>query len=499
MTNNEGRRPVRVVVAGGGTAGWVAATALVRQLGSLIDLTLVESEEIGTIGVGESTVPTARAFHEFLKIDQQAFMRASRATFKLGISFENWAREGDRYIHSFGTMPLRTWTTEFQHFWLEANARGEADEIGAYYLEHEAARLHRMDFAGDPKLNYAFHVDASLYARFLRKIAEADGCTRKEGKIARVEQDGESGNIAALIMEDGTRIEGDLFIDCTGFRSVLLGQTLETPFEDWLHWLPNDSAWATQMEGTGEAYPYTRAIAHGAGWQWRIPLQHRLGAGFVFSSDHLNADEALSQFHASMEGRPLRDPFLIKFRGGRRRSAWVKNCIGIGLAGGFVEPLESTTIHLIMIAVTRVLQLFPFGPDQDAQRKRFNEMAQTELERIRDFIVLHYHLTERDDTSFWNHVRTMSVPDSLRERMEIFAESAIAWQSTEEIFRIDSWIQVLLGQRMTPKSWHRLAQLMAPGRLRDTLADIRTRVDRRVASMPSHQAFIDDYCGEVPA
>ena len=492
-------KPVHVVVAGGGTAGWVAATALVRQLGSLVKVTLVESEEIGTIGVGESTVPTARAFHEFLKIDQQAFMRASRASFKLGISFENWAREGDRYIHSFGAMPLRTWVADFQHFWLEARARGEAADIGAYYLEHEAARLHRMDLSGDPKLNYAFHVDASLYARFLRRIAENDGCVRKEGKIARVERHGENGHIAALVMEDGERIAGDFFIDCTGFRSVLLGQTLETPFEDWLHWLPNDSAWATQMKSVAPAYPYTRAIAHGAGWQWRIPLQHRMGAGFVFSSDHLNADTALANFHASMEGKPLRDPFLIRFRAGRRKSAWVGNTVGIGLAGGFVEPLESTTIHLIMIAVTRLLQLFPFGQDWESQRRRFNEMAQTELERIRDFIVLHYHLTERDDTSFWRHVRTMSIPDSLRERMEIFAESAMAWQSTEEIFRVDSWLQVMLGQRLTPKSWHRLGALMAPGRLRDTLAGIKAQVDRRVASMPSHQTFIDDYCGEVPA
>ncbi len=392
----------------------VAATALVRQLGRLVDVTLVESEEIGTIGVGESTIPTARSFHEFLKIDQQAFMRASRATFKLAISFENWARPGDRYLHSFGTMPLRTWMADFQHFWLEARARGEAGEIGDYYLEHEAARLHRMELGGETRLNHAYHVDASLYARFLRRIAEAEGCNRHEGKIARVERDGESGNIAALVMEDGSRIEGDLFIDCTGFRSLLLGQTLETPFEDWLHWLPNDSAWATQAESTEPAYPYTRAIAHGAGWQWRIPLQHRMGAGFVFSSNHLEADKALDEFRASLEGEPLRDPFLIRFRAGRRHKAWVGNCVGIGLAGGFVEPLESTTIHLIMIAVTRLLQLFPFAPDHAAQRDRFNELAQNEVERVRDFIVLHYHLTEREDTSFWRHVREMDIPDKAR-------------------------------------------------------------------------------------
>jgi tryptophan 7-halogenase len=487
-------KPVRVVVAGGGTAGWIAATALARQLGSLVTVTLVESEEIGTIGVGESSVPTARSFHDFLKIDQQEFMSASRATFKLGISFENWARDGDRYIHSFGSMPLRTWAVDFQHFWLEARAHSEAEEVGTYYLEHEAARLHRLDLAGEPRINYAFHLDASLYARFLRRLAEADGATRIEGKIATVERHGESGDIAALVMEDGSCIEGDLFVDCTGFRSVLLGQTLETPFEDWLHWLPNDSAWATQAESVEPAYPYTRSIAHGAGWQWRIPLQHRMGAGFVFSSAHLDADPAREQFLASLEGKPLRDPNMIRFRAGRRRSSWVGNCVGIGLASNFVEPLESTTIHLIMIAVTRLIQLFPFGKDWRRQRDRFNEMSQTEIERIRDFIVLHYHLTERDDTSFWNYVRTMEVPDTLRERIEIFAEGAIAWQSVEEIFRVDSWIQVCMGQRLNPRSWHRLGALMSDGRLKRTLEDIAVNVARRVDAMPSHQQFLEQYC-----
>jgi tryptophan halogenase len=485
---------MRVVVAGGGTAGWITATALVRQLGSLVKVTLVESEEIGTIGVGESSVPTARSFHDFLKIDQPAFMSASLATFKLGISFENWARDGDRYIHSFGSMPLRTWMTDFQHFWLEARSRGEAEEIGAYYLEHEAARLHKMSLNSEPRLNYAFHLDASRYARFLRGIAENDGCERREGKIARVERQGESGDIAALVMEDGSRIEGELFIDCTGFRSVLLGHTLETPFEDWLHWLPNDSAWATQSEGVEPAYPYTRSIAHGAGWQWRIPLQHRMGAGFVFSSAHLDADKARSQFLGGLEGSPLRDPHLIRFRAGRRQSSWVRNCVGIGLASNFVEPLESTTIHLIMIAVTRLLQLFPFGKDWEGLRRRFNQMAQTEIERIRDFIILHYHLTERDDTSFWNYVRTMEVPDTLRERIEIFAESAVAWQSVEEIFRADSWVQVCLGQRLTPRSWHRLGALMRDGRLKQTLDDLRARIGSTVREMPSHQQFLQDYC-----
>jgi tryptophan halogenase len=484
---------VRVIIAGGGTAGWIAATALVRQLGALVKVTLIESEEIGTIGVGESTVPTARAFHDFLKIDQRAFMRASRATFKLGILFENWAREGDRYIHSFGTMPLRTWTTDFQHFWLEARARGDGTDIGRYYLEHEAARLQKMDLHSEPALSYSYQLDAGLYAQFLRRIAENDGCVRREGKIAQVERSGESGNIAALVMEDGERIEADLFLDCTGFRSLLLGQALETPFEDWQHWLPNDSAWATQIEKVGDAHPYTRCIAHGAGWQWRIPLQHRMGAGFVFSSHHLDADTAHVQFLESLESEALREPRMVRFRAGRRREPWVGNCVAIGLSDGFVEPLESTAIHLIMIAVTRLLQLFPFGSDMGGLRRRFNEMAQTEIERIRDFVILHFHLTERDDTSYWDYVRTMDVPDSLRERIEAFAEGAIAWQSVEEIFRADSWIQVMLGQRLTPRSWNRIGALLSNARLKQALEEARNRVAATVQAMPTHEQFLAGY------
>lgn len=486
--------PVRVVVAGGGTAGWVTATALARQLGRLVDVTLVESEEIGTIGVGESTIPTARAFHELLKIDQQAFMRASRATFKLAISFENWARQGDHYLHSFGTMGLRTWVADFQHFWLEARSRGEAEEIGAYYVEHEAARLHRMDLAARPALNYAYHLDAGRYARFLRRIAEKDGVTRHEGKIARVERSGGTDDIAALVLDGDRRIEGDLFVDCTGFRSLLLGQALETPFDDWGRWLPTNSAWATQSESVGDAYPYTRAIAHGAGWQWRIPLQHRMGSGFVYAGDYLDSETALEQFLGSLEGKPLRDPFPIRFRTGRHRQAWAGNCVGIGLAGGFVEPLESTTIHLIMIGVTRLIQLFPFGPDCAAQRDRFNELSRNEIERVRDFIILHYHLTERDDTEFWRRMRGMDVPDTLQERIDGFAQAAQAWQSTSEIFRVDSWIQVMLGQRVTPAGWHRMGALMSDGRLKQTLEDLARTTASTVGAMPAHQAFLDRYC-----
>jgi tryptophan halogenase len=487
-------RPTRVVIAGGGTAGWIAAVALVRQLGRLVEVTLVESEEIGTIGVGESTIPTARAFHELLKIDQQAFMRASQASFKLGISFENWARDGDRYIHSFGTAPLRTWVAEFQHFWLEANARGEAAPIGEYYPEHEAAREHRFTLHGEPPLNHAYHLDAGLYARFLRRIAEADGVTRREGKIADVALDMETGDVATLVMADGTRVEGDLFVDCTGFRALLIEKTLETGFEDWGHWLPTDAAWAVPSASVGDAHPYTRAIAHPQGWRWRIPLQHRMGNGLVFSTAHTESEAALAEFRGAVEGELLRDPFLVRFRTGRRRQAWVRNCVAIGLSSGFVEPLESTAIHLIQSAVTRLIQLFPFGPDCAAQRARYNALAQDEIEQVRDFVVMHYHLTERDDTELWRYLRHMEVPDTLRGRIDSFVEGAHAWQAAGEVFRVDSWVQVMLGQRLTPRGWHRMGAVMSEGRLGQTLAELRHAIANTVAAMPGHQAFLDSYC-----
>ena len=485
--------PVRVVVAGGGTAGWIAATALSRQLGRLVEVTLVESEEIGTIGVGESTIPTAHAFHELLKIDQRAFMTASQASFKLAISFENWTRPGDRYFHSFGTMPLKTWVADFQHFWLEARARGEAGPIGEYYLEHEAARQHRFALGGEPALNYAYHLDAGLYARFLRQIAENEGVTRREGKIADVELDGESGDIAGLVMEDGERIAGDLFIDCTGFRAMLIEKALGTDFEDWSHWLPCNAAWAAPTESTEDAHPYTRAIAHGIGWRWRIPLQHRMGNGLVFCSGRTETEAALEEFQASIEGKTLRDPFLVRFKTGRRHKAWVKNCVALGLSSGFVEPLESTAIHLIMIAATRLIQLFPFGPDWAAQRDRFNELSQYEIEQVRDFVILHYHLNRRDE-EFWRDLREMEVPDTLRHRMESFVQGAHAWQATNEIFRVDSWVQVMLGQGLDPQAWHRMSELMSEGRLKHELEGLRQGIELAVKRMPSHQDFLGGYC-----
>ncbi|WP_380783969.1 tryptophan halogenase family protein [Sphingomonas sp. R86520] len=485
----------RVVIAGGGTTGWLAAAALSQQLGALVDVTLVESEEIGTIGVGESTIPTARAFHRLIGIDEQRFMAETGATFKLGISFENWARIGDRYIHAFGETGQSTWMGAFHHFWLQAREDGFGGDLGDYCLELQAAKAGRFATGGNgPELSYAYHLDAGRYARHLRTLAEGAGARRIEGFIDRVEQDGESGDIAALVLRSGERIEGDLFIDCTGFRALLIGQTLGSPFENWRHWLPTDSAVVTQTRSVGPAVPYTRAIAHGAGWRWQIPLQHRVGNGLVYDSRHLSADEARAQLLAEVEGEVLFDPRLIRFQPGRRQDVWRGNCVALGLAGGFVEPLESTAIHLAMIGITRLLQVFPFGGSTAATARRFNDQAAADIERIRDFIVLHYVLTERDDTAFWDGCRTMEIPETLRERIALFRDSGMAYQEGEEIFRVDSWAQVMTGQRLSPRQHHRMGQIMGQPRLRQVMQDMKESVARQVAVLPTHQDFLRTYC-----
>jgi len=484
----------RVVIAGGGTAGWLAAAALSRHLGPLLDITLVESDEIGTVGVGESTIPTARTFHKLLGIDERAFMRATQASFKLGIAFENWAREGDRYFHSFGQIGNSTWMGDFHHLWLEAKRQGFGGDLGDYCFELQAGEAGRFATSDKGDINYAYHLDATAYARFLRGLTEAAGTKRVEGKIAEVRQDPESGFIQALVLESGEAVEGDLFIDCTGFRGLLIEQALKTGFEDWSHWLLTDSALALQTASVEPARPYTRAIAHKAGWQWRIPLQHRVGNGFVYCRDHMSDDEARALLMTQIEGEVLTEPRVLRFRAGRRLKSWNRNCISLGLSSGFIEPLESTSIHLIMIGVTRLIQMFPFGGINDALADRFNDLSNRELEGIRDFIILHYHLTERDDSDFWRRCRDMDVPDSLKQRIALFRDNAIAYQAPDELFRIDSWVQVMLGQRLEPKAYHHLGQLIEPDRARRALDNLRGSIATAVAKMPSHQDFLDRYC-----
>ena len=485
-----GQAVKRVVIAGGGTAGWTVAAALVKNLGPLLAITLVESDAIGTVGVGESTIPTARRFHELIGLDEQAFVRATGASFKLGIAFEDWARVGDRYFHSFGVTGPSTWMADFQHMWLEAREQGFAGELGDYCLELQAAKAGKFQGGRGSPLNYAYHLDATAYGQFLRGIAEPQGVRRVEGKIAEVKVAPDSGFIEALVLESGETVEGDLFIDCTGFRGLLIEGALATGWDDWSHWLPTDSALAVQTEAVGPARPYTRAVAHRAGWQWQIPLQHRVGNGLVYCSRFMSDDEAQALLAERVEGPMLTEPRLIRFKAGSRRKEWHKNCVAIGLASGFVEPLESTSIHLIMIAVTRLMQLFPFGGVNEAVAERYNDVARREIEGIRDFIILHYYLNERDEP-FWQECRSLDIPASLAERIALFREGANAYQAADELFRTDSWVQVMLGQRLTPRSHHAMGQLMSPERLRTALAGAAEKVRQAVARLPAHQAFLD--------
>ena len=489
----------RVVIAGGGTAGWLAAALFMRQLRPLVDVVLVECEEIGTVGVGEATIPTVQAFHALIGVDEREFMAATGATFKLGIAFEGWARADDRYIHSFGDVGRATWMGDFQHFWLEAQANGDAGAFSDYCLELQAAEAGRFATGQTGRrLNHAYHFDAGRYAKYLRARCEAAGLTRREGRIARVDRDPGTGHITALALDDGSRVEGDIFLDCTGFRGLLIGDALGVGYEDWGHWLPADRALAVQTTSVEPARPYTRAIAHDAGWQWRIPLQHRVGNGIVYDSDFLSDDAARERLLGSVEGTPLTEPKLIRFTTGRRQRAWEGNCIALSLASGFVEPLESTSIHLVMVALTRLLQVFPFDGINPSVVARYNDQSRRELEGVRDFIILHYHLNQRSEP-FWKRCATMPIPDTLAQRIALFVEGGQAFQSGDDLFRVSSWSQVMLGQRLTPQKWHRLARLMPADRLAQSLAELKAGIAAEVAKLPQHQAFLAGYCPETTA
>ena len=490
----EHRKIHKIVIAGGGTAGWMAAASLSKLLGKTLDITLVESDVIGTVGVGEATIPTLLTLHDLLKIKEQDFLAAVQGTFKLGISFENWRDVGKDYIHSFGFTGQDCWAAGFQHFWLKGRKLGISKEFGEYCNEWLAAKENRFAVLPHQNLNYAYHIDASLYAKFLRKIAEEYGVFRQEGKIKRVDQDPESGYITALELDSGQRIEGDLFIDCTGFRGLLIEQTLNAGYEDWTHWLPSNSAVAVQTESVGDPIPYTRAIARDAGWQWRIPLQHRVGNGIVFSSKHWSDDEAINVLMNNIEGKPLTEPRVIKFQTGQRRRHWYKNCVAMGLSSGFIEPLESTSIHLIQRSIIRLMQMFPYDGIRQPDVDEFNNQMCYEIEHVRDFIVLHYHVTERNDTPFWRQCRTMDIPESLTHRIELFKQTGRVFKIPTELFGENSWIQVMLGQGLLPEQYHPIVNMMDDDELKQFLDGIRGSVQQMVKQLPDHQRFIDHYC-----
>jgi tryptophan halogenase len=503
MPQQETERPVRsVAIIGGGTAGWMSAAAISKFFGRNVDVVLVESEEIGTIGVGEATVPHLSAFNRLLEIDEAEFVREVQGTFKLGIQFNDWGKIGDSYIHGFGAIGRGLGLMPFHQYWLKASAKGQAKDIGGYSLNTVAAPLGKFMAApidappNSPlaEIAYAYHFDAGRYAAFLRKYAEARGARRIEGKVVAVNQNGESGFVESVKLESGQVVGAELFLDCSGFRALLIGGTLGVGFDDWSHWLPVDRALVAPCEKVGPPTPYTRSTAHLSGWQFRIPLQHRTGNGHIYSSQFCSDDKAADVLMKNLDGAPLGDPKLLRFTTGKRQKLWERNVIAIGLAGGFLEPLESTAIYLIQSGINRLMSLFPNADCDPVLRDAYNDKANFEYERIRDFIVLHYHATQRDDSDFWNYVRTMSIPDPLKDHIDLFAANGQFFRNGEEFFGITSWVQVMLGQGIQPRTYHPAVDWVSNDDMLKLINHVEKVIASNVQLMPQHEDFIRRCC-----
>ena len=497
-TANPNGRVRRIVVVGGGTAGWMAAATFAKILiPAGVHVALVESEEIGTVGVGEATIPQILHFNALLELDESEFVRATEATYKLGIEFVDWGRIGDRFFHPFGSYGIPMLGVDFQHFWLKGRHVGANDPLDAYSLAAVAARQGRFTHpipsqTRSPlgKISYAFQFDAALYARFLRRFSEARGVERMEGRITDVVRRPGTDRIDAVRLADGRQIDGDLFVDCSGFRGLLIEQTLQSGYEDWSAWLPCDRAVAVPCERVGEPTPFTRSTARGAGWQWRIPLQHRIGNGHVYSSRHMSDDEATAILLANLDGAPIAEPRLLRFTGGHRRRPWIGNVVSLGLAGGFLEPLESTSIHMVQSGLARLMTLFPSGGFEQAEIDEYNRQTILEYVNVRDFLVLHYKATTRDDTPFWNYCRTLAPPEGLRRKLDLYRTNGRIVRDKDELFTETSWLAVMAGQGIEAQGYHPVVDLLDADGIRDRLADIR-RVNERAASiMPRHADFL---------
>jgi tryptophan halogenase len=494
-----------IVVCGGGTAGWMSAAALAKLLGPGWHIVLVESEEIGTVGVGEATIPLINVFNQALELDEDRFMRETSATFKLGIEFVNWGRLGDRYIHGFGPLGPDIGLTKFHHYWLSRHPGAEPADLEPYSINIAAARAHkfmraRKDMGRSPmaEIAHAYHFDAGLYAAFLRRYAENLGVRRIEGKVVAATTRPDDGHVDALVLQDGTRIEGELFVDCSGFRGLLIEQTLKTGYEDWSHWLPADRAWAVPCASHDPLLPYTRATAHEAGWQWRIPLQHRIGNGHVFSSSFTTEQAAVDRLVHNLDAPRLAEPRMLKFVTGKRRRLWNRNVVAVGLSSGFLEPLESTSIHLIQNTIARLTTFFPFARFDEADIAEFNRQSDFEFERIRDFVILHYKATERNDTEFWNYVRTMPIPESLEHKIALWRSNGRVFRENQELFSEISWAEVLIGQRIVPHGYHPLVDTLPPTRVDEFLAGVKATIARCVEAMPTHAEFVAANCAVAP-
>jgi tryptophan halogenase len=486
-----------IVIVGGGTAGWMAAASLSKILNGKYTIHLVESDEISTVGVGESTIPMIRLFNQVLGINEDEFMRETRATFKLGIEFVDWGKLGDTYMHGFGKFGQDLWTVDFYQYWLKMHQAGKAPDLERYSINRMAAKDAKFMRATSGHGNSpladivnAFHIDAGLYARYLRKYSEAHGVQRTEGKVVEVRLRQGDGHVESVVMENGEHIAGELFLDCSGFRALLIEGALKTGFEDWTHWLPCDRAWAVPCELGADLLPYTRATARPAGWQWRIGLQHRTGNGHVFASKFMSDDEAAAILMASLDGRALAAPKLLRFTTGKRKKVWNRNVVAVGLSSGFLEPLESTSIHLIQSTVARLVTFFPDQGLVQDDIDEFNRQCDFEVERIRDFLILHYHATERNDSPFWDYCRTMPIPESLRRKMALYRSHGRIVRDNNELFAEVGWLQVLHGQGIKAQGYHPLVDLLAEQEVAAYLEEVAGVVKKCVGVMPTHRDFL---------
>jgi len=494
--------PVRsVLIVGGGSAGWMAAAALSRLIPTGLSVTLVESEAIGTVGVGEATIPPIRAFNAGLGIDEAAFVAATGGSFKLGIEFVGWGAAGERYLHPFGVYGFDQGGVRFHQQWLRLRGTGARDDIAAYSLVAAAARAGRFaPPSADPasvlsQMNHAYHFDAGLYARFLRRLAERAGVRRVEGEVTNVERDGATGRVARVHLAGDWVLEADLFLDCTGFRALLIGEAMGVGFEDWGEWLPCDRAVTVPCATGGDGItPYTRATARDAGWQWRIPLQHRTGNGYVYASAHLSDDAAAATLLANLDGPALAEPRLLRFRAGRRRRQWAGNVVALGLSGGFLEPLESTAIHMVQSGVSRLMALFPDRRFAPPAADAFNRLADRQWEQVRDFLILHYRATRRADTPFWREAAAGPVPDTLADRLALWKLNGRLFRHEDELFAEDSWVAVLLGQGIVPEGWERTAELEPARAVADRFARLRAMFADAARRMPPHGDYLASNC-----
>jgi tryptophan halogenase len=489
----------RVVIVGGGSAGWMTAAALAETVGSTVAIELVESQAIGTVGVGEATIPPIRHFNARLGIDEKTFLRETQGSFKLGIEFCGWRDGQDSYFHPFGQYGADFDQTPFYQFWLREFLAGRAQRIDDYSMAWGAASLGKFSHPSRERANmastfdYAYHFDATLYAAFLRRYAEERGALRTEGRIAHVELDDVSGAVGAVVLDDGRRIAGDLFIDCSGFGGVLIEKALRTGYEDWSHWLPCNRAVAVPCEKTGPMLPYTRSTARQAGWQWRIPLQHRTGNGYVHCDGFISEDEAAATLLSNLDGKPLADVRTIRFTTGRRRKFWNRNVVAIGLSAGFMEPLESTSLHLIQYAILRLLALFPDRGMDPLLAAEYDRLTGLEYERIRDFLILHYVATERRDSELWRYCAAIDVPDTLRYKMDQFRRHGVITAEDGELFRNPSWLAVYLGQGIIPEKPPAMTALRSGVPAASRIEDVRRAIGQAAVSMPRHEEFVASY------